>query len=340
VSATTASSTSIALTWTASTTPGVSYGIFRGTAPSFAPNASNNVGGTTSASFTDTGLSPSTTYYYYVLATDSGGISPNSNEASATTSPSTGGQQYPAVNAVASSVEDSSFPAAGAIDNNLGTRWSSAFSDPQWIYVDLGSVKPIGKVVLSWETAAAKAYMLQTSPDAVNWTTIFGESNGQGGTETLNVFGSGRYVRMYGTQRTTGYGYSLWEFQVFAPASGVTEDVLLASSATGSSGVLNQGNQQILTAAGQTLCWNNVGMGGVTTASVTLGNGQPPGNQLLVLFNGAQIGSIAIPHTDNPWTADTQESTSVTRESGSGTLCLGGSGSNWIASVSQIVLVQ
>ena len=24
-----------------------------------------------------------------------------------------------------------------------------------------------------------------------------------------------RYVRLYGTQRATSYGYSLWEFQVF-----------------------------------------------------------------------------------------------------------------------------
>jgi beta-glucosidase len=29
------------------------------------------------------------------------------------------------------------------------------------------------------------------------------------------VSGSGRYVRMYGTQRGTQYGYSLWEFQVY-----------------------------------------------------------------------------------------------------------------------------
>jgi hypothetical protein len=33
--------------------------------------------------------------------------------------------------------------------------------------------------------------------------------------QTLNVSGSGRYVRMYGTKRATQYGYSLWEFQVY-----------------------------------------------------------------------------------------------------------------------------
>jgi len=35
-----------------------------------------------------------------------------------------------------------------------------------------------------------------------------------GGVQTLNVSGSGRYVRMYGTARALQYGYSLWEFQV------------------------------------------------------------------------------------------------------------------------------
>jgi hypothetical protein len=30
------------------------------------------------------------------------------------------------------------------------------------------------------------------------------------------VTGTGRYIRMYGTVRRTPYGYSLWEFQVYA----------------------------------------------------------------------------------------------------------------------------
>ena len=38
---------------------------------------------------------------------------------------------------------------------------------------------------------------------------------GDGGVQTLNITGTGRYVRMYGTQRATQYGYSLWEFGVF-----------------------------------------------------------------------------------------------------------------------------
>ena len=117
--------------------------------------------------------------------------------------------------ATASSQENTSFPASKAVDGNTGTRWSSGFSDPQWIYVDLGATHAISKVVLNWEPAYAKAYQIQTSNDATNWTTIYSTTTSTGGVQTLNVSGSGRYVRMYGTQRATQYGYSLWEFQVY-----------------------------------------------------------------------------------------------------------------------------
>ena len=123
--------------------------------------------------------------------------------------------------ATASSAENAGTAAANAVDGNAGTRWSSAFSDPQWLQVDLGSSTSICKVVLQWETASGKAYQIQTSPDGTNWTTIYSTTNGPGGTETLNVSGTGRYIRMYGTARSTQYGYSLWEFQVYG-SGGVT----------------------------------------------------------------------------------------------------------------------
>jgi hypothetical protein len=118
--------------------------------------------------------------------------------------------------ATASSQENAAFPAPNAVDGNAGTRWSSAFSDPQWLQVDLGSTQSICKVVLQWEAAYGKAYQIQTSPDAAAWTTIYTTTTATGGTQTLNITGSGRYIRMLGTARATQYGYSLFEFQVYA----------------------------------------------------------------------------------------------------------------------------
>ena len=141
--------------------------------------------------------------------------------------------------ATASSLENASFPASAAVDGNTSTRWSSAFSDPQWLQVDLGSVSAISQVVLDWETAYATAFQIQTSSDGTNWTSIYSTTTGTGGTQTLNVTGTGRYVRMYGTARATHWGYSLWEFQVYGTAgtsgSCNTTDAALNHPATASS---------------------------------------------------------------------------------------------------------
>ncbi|WP_394843556.1 beta-1,3-glucanase family protein [Pendulispora brunnea] len=122
----------------------------------------------------------------------------------------------------ASSVESGAFPASAATDGNTGTRWSSAFGDPQWIRVDLGSVQTICGVRLNWETAYGKAYQIQVSNDGNAWSNIYSTTNSPGGTEDLTVNGSGRYVRVLGSQRATQWGYSLWELQIFA-AGGATD---------------------------------------------------------------------------------------------------------------------
>ncbi|MGZ3805024.1 MAG: discoidin domain-containing protein [Pseudobdellovibrionaceae bacterium] len=102
-----------------------------------------------------------------------------------------------------------------AVDGIGTTRWSSSFSDPQWITVDLGASKQINRIVLNWETAYGKAYSIQVSNDNVSWTTIYSTTTGDGGVDDLAVSGTGRYVRMYGTVRGTIWGYSLYEMSVY-----------------------------------------------------------------------------------------------------------------------------
>ena len=72
---------------------------------------------------------------------------------------------------------------------------------------------------MQWEAAYARAFQIQTSPDGNTWTSIYSTTNATGGSQTLTVSGSGRYVRMYGTQRGTGYGYSLYEFKVYGTST-------------------------------------------------------------------------------------------------------------------------
>ncbi|MEV1049490.1 discoidin domain-containing protein, partial [Streptomyces sp. NPDC049916] len=120
----------------------------------------------------------------------------------------------------ASSQENGGTGAGNAVDGNGGTRWSSAFSDPQWIRIDLGSSAAVSRVDLAWEGAYAKGYRIELSTDGSRWTTAYSTTTGRGGNETLNVSGDARYVRLTGTERATGYGYSLWEFQVFGTRGG------------------------------------------------------------------------------------------------------------------------
>lgn len=116
-----------------------------------------------------------------------------------------------------STVEVVQFPGPNAVDGLLGTRWSSKFADPQWIYVDLGATYNVNRVVLNWEVAYALQYRLEVSNDATNWTAVYTETAGNGATDDVSFASrTGRYVRMYSTKRGTPYGNSLWEFKVYA----------------------------------------------------------------------------------------------------------------------------
>ncbi|UKS31184.1 discoidin domain-containing protein [Paenibacillus sp. HWE-109] len=210
------SSSQINLTWSASTdNVGVTeYRIYR---------AGTQVGTSTTASYSDTGLTASTSYSYTVKAVDAAGnLSGPSNTATATTTSGTTPPSNLALNktGVSSSNEGSGFVPAKAFDGNAATRWASVEGvDPQWIYVDLGSVKNINQVKLTWEAAYAKTYKIQISTDSgapTNWTDVYSTSTGDGAIDNITIASqSARYVRVYGTGRGTSYGYSLFEFEVY-----------------------------------------------------------------------------------------------------------------------------
>ncbi|MFJ9078232.1 discoidin domain-containing protein [Streptomyces sp. NPDC102278] len=147
--------------------------------------------------------------------------------------------------ATASSSEGEAYAAAAAFDGNLtGTRWASQWRDAEWIQVDLGASRNLSRVVLTWEGAFGKNYEIQVSDDGTNWRTAKSVTGSDGGTDEIAISGSGRYVRMNGLVRSGGYGYSLWEFQVYGTTS-VEPPVQGAVRVAGS-----QGNWQ-LTVGGQ-----------------------------------------------------------------------------------------
>jgi endoglucanase len=89
LTASAASSSQINLSWTAVTPPAncsATYNVFRSTTSGFAPSTSNQVAtGLTAATFSNTGLTASTAYFFVVEAVDAAGSSAASAQASATT---------------------------------------------------------------------------------------------------------------------------------------------------------------------------------------------------------------------------------------------------------------
>jgi beta-glucanase (GH16 family) len=163
------------------------------------------------------------TYSLTAKATDNQGASTTSGAVSVTVGAATTAPNL-ALNrpTVTSSTENGGTPGSAAVDGDATTtRWSSAFSDPQWLYVDLGATYSLSRVKLTWEGAYGKDYQIQTSPDASTWTTIRSVT---GNTTLVNdltsLSGTGRYVRLYGTARGTQYGYSLYELEVYGTATG------------------------------------------------------------------------------------------------------------------------
>ncbi len=114
-----------------------------------------------------------------------------------------------------SSVEGSGLEGDKAVDGSPGTRWSSAFSDPQWLTVDLGATTHIDHVLLLWEAAYAKEYYLSTSNDNAVFDVAYHEMAGNGGIDSVYVNRDARYIKMLGIMRGTQYGYSLYELEAY-----------------------------------------------------------------------------------------------------------------------------
>jgi beta-glucosidase len=116
------------------------------------------------------------------------------------------------------SIEGAGLEGKNAVDGNMGTRWSSAFSDPQVLTIDLGARAHIDDVVLYWEAAYGKEYSVRIAEAGGAWVDVAYITNGDGGMDRISVGANGSRVMILGTQRATPYGYSLYEVEVHGGA--------------------------------------------------------------------------------------------------------------------------
>jgi uncharacterized protein YjdB len=213
-----------------------------------------------------------------------------------------------------STTESATYPGSLAVDGNTTTRWSSAFADPQYIYVDLGATYSVNRVKITWEAALASNYTVDISANATSWTPM---KTVTGNTALVNdwtgLSGSGRYVRINGTTRGTPYGYSIFELEVYGASCTPTA---ITPYLTVNGGAWQQTANATLTAGGSITLgpnpttggsWSWTGPGGftATTREITRTNIQTTqgGNYIATYTNtcGAQsTQTFAITVTANP----------------------------------------
>ncbi|MEO0404378.1 MAG: discoidin domain-containing protein, partial [Bacteroidota bacterium] len=117
--------------------------------------------------------------------------------------------------ATSSSSESFSLGPEHAVDGDFGTRWSSQFSDPEFIQVDLLDVYLIDQLALAWETAYSSEYRVEFSVDGIDYTEIVYEPSANGGNDIYFPDAIARYIRVEGLARATEWGHSLYEIQAF-----------------------------------------------------------------------------------------------------------------------------
>jgi len=131
-----------------------------------------------------------------------------------------------------SSYSDSSHDGSKAVDGNSSTQWQTQKvkgrngPSTEWLEVDLGSTHSVSQVVMEWDSYYATGYNIQTSSDHNYWSTVYSESNGDGGSDTL-IFNTvqARYVRMTSSTWSSNSNRNwLNEFEVY-PDGGTSPNV-------------------------------------------------------------------------------------------------------------------
>jgi len=121
------------------------------------------------------------------------------------------------VAAEASSAESTGTGASKAVDGDRTTRWASEHAtDPSWIVLEFRNPVEVSGVFLHWESASASKYRIQLCDDKESWTDAAVVTDGeQGERREIRVTPAiAKYLKVLGEERTTQWGYSLFEIEV------------------------------------------------------------------------------------------------------------------------------
>jgi hypothetical protein len=102
-------------------------------------------------------------------------------------------------------------------DGDRSTAWKSEKGNPQWLAVDLGEMRTISRIELSWDWGvSSKSFLIQVSADGEIWDTVKSVKEEILRTETIRFEATQtRWIRLFFTGKDNGEGYSLYEFAVY-----------------------------------------------------------------------------------------------------------------------------
>ena len=106
-----------------------------------------------------------------------------------------------------------------AVDGDPATRWSSSATDGQWWQVDLGSVRGVDTVRVTWDAAYASRYRIGVATKPNKFSTVVDvTASGPGAQTTTFATRNARWVRITSLTRATTGGISFFDVNVFGPA--------------------------------------------------------------------------------------------------------------------------
>lgn len=113
--------------------------------------------------------------------------------------------------------QDGRFVPTYAVDGNQASRWSSGYTDSEWLMVDMEEAYLVDSVFIDWTYGAyATKYRIETSIDGVQWHVAARISDAKAGLNTISFSPvEARYVRMYGEKRNSSWGMSMTQMEAY-----------------------------------------------------------------------------------------------------------------------------
>jgi hypothetical protein len=120
---------------------------------------------------------------------------------------------------LASGTYPTSALARNAVDGNPTTRWSSPYAINHWWQVDLGALRKVDQVRVTWEAAYASHYRISGSQDGTSFSPLAEvRITRPGVAATTFPVTDVRFIRIRTLERGTRWGASFFDVNVLGPA--------------------------------------------------------------------------------------------------------------------------